>query len=138
MISARLPSPSNKKPTWKAGWRVIGKVKKYYRSKWEANFARYLQFLKNKGQIKSWQHEPETFWFEKIKRGCRSYLPDFKVVENSGKVVYYEIKGWMDAKSKTKLKRMAKYYPDINLVLIQKKQYQELNFKLSRLISGWE
>jgi len=126
------------KTTWKSGWREIGGVKKYYRSRWEANYARYLQWLLEKGEIQKWDHEPETFWFEKIKRGCRSYLPDFKVTENNGDIVWYEVKGWMDARSKTKLKRMAKYHPDINLQLIQKKEYREIERKLSSMILGWE
>src|SRR5687768_3513242 len=94
-----------------ASWRVIGGIRKYFRSRWEANYARYLEWLKTNGEIVSWTHEPKTFWFEKIKRGTRSYLPDFCVIEKNGKEVYYEVKGYMDSKSKTKIKRMAKYYP---------------------------
>ena len=28
--------------SWKQGWREIGGIRKYYRSRWEANYARYL------------------------------------------------------------------------------------------------
>lgn len=124
--------------SWKGGWREIGGVKKYYRSRWEANYARYLDWLKQKGEIADWKHEPTTFWFENIKRGVRSYLPDFLVTENNGKQVYHEVKGWMDPKSKTKLKRMAKYYPDVQILLIDKSAYTALKRALAGLISGWE
>lgn len=126
------------KTTWKAGWRDIGGYNKYYRSRWEANYARYLQFLKESGQIADWSHEPETFWFTEIMRGCRSYLPDFRVSENNGSIVYHEVKGWMDSRSKTKLKRMKKYYPDVELILISEKEYIEIEKKLGGIIKGWE
>lgn len=111
----------------------------FFRSSWEANYARYLNFLKAKGNIYKWEFEPDTFWFESIKRGVRSYLPDFKIWDTKESKPYYvEVKGWMDSKSKTKIKRMAKYYPDIRLDVVAKKEYQEIKNKLSRMISGWE
>jgi len=124
--------------TWKAGWRDIGKKRKYYRSRWEANYARYLQWLLENGQIKDWDHEPETFWFEAIKRGVRSYLPDFRVVENDGTSALHEVKGWMDARSKTTIKRMAKYHPHEKLIVIREKEYNAIARKVSGIIPGWE
>lgn len=130
----------NKRPTasWKAGWRQIGDIKKYYRSAWEANYARYLQWLKENGHIKDWKHEPKTFWFEGIMRGTRSYLPDFCVTENSGAEVYHEVKGWLDDASKTKLKRMKKYHPEVTVILIDSKSYNDIKKKMSGLLVGWE
>lgn len=125
-------------PTWKIGWREIGSTRKFYRSKWEANYARYLQWLQEHGEIQSWGHEPKTFWFEKIKRGVRSYLPDFLVVEKDGREVYHEIKGWLDAKSKTKIKRMKLYHPTIELLVIYSKDYASLKKRMSKIIPGWE
>lgn len=126
------------KSNWKAGWREIGGKRKYYRSRWEANYARYLQFLLEKGQIKNWEHENKTFWFEGIKRGCVSYLPDFEVTENNGFRVYHEVKGWMDSKSKTKLNRMRIYHPTVPLVVIGRKTYNEIERKIAPLIPEWE
>lgn len=131
-------APMQERGTWKAGWREIGSTRKYYRSRWEANYARYLQWLKENGQLLDWQHEPETFWFEEIKRGVRSYLPDFKVTENNGAVVYHEVKGWMDDRSRTIIKRMAKYHPAVKLIVIDAKQYRALQKQLHRLVPGWE
>lgn len=131
-------APERKNVTWKGGWREIGGYKKYYRSRWEANYARFLQWLKESGKIKDWKHEPKTFWFEGIKRGCVSYLPDFWVEEIDGSNSFHEVKGWMDDRSKTKIKRMAKYYPNVLLVVVAAKEYKEIEDKFSRLIIGWE
>ncbi len=124
--------------SWKAGWREVSGRRNYYRSRWEANYARYLDWLRERGEIKDWAHEPETFWFDGIKRGVRSYLPDFRVWENDGSTRLHEVKGWMDARSKTTLKRMSKYHPDETIIVIREKQYNEIARKLSSLIEGWE
>lgn len=124
--------------SWKSGWREIGGIRKYYRSKWEANYAYYLQWLKEKGQISDWLHEPITFWFEGVKRGCVSYLPDFWVQELNGAESYHEVKGWMDDRSKTKIKRMAKYHPKVKLIVIDSKGYASLKKSVQGLVPGWE
>lgn len=124
--------------SWKAGWREVGGQRCYFRSAWEANYARYLQFLLEKDQIAKWEHEPETFWFESIKRGCRSYLPDFRVTERNGEKVFHEVKGWMDARSKTKINRMRIYHPAVKLIVIDAKAYSVIKKSVSSLIHGWE
>lgn len=135
MGSRQPPKNAN---TWKPGWREIGGRRKYFRSKWEANYCRYLQWLKDHGQIKDWDHECETFWFDGILRGVRSYLPDFKVTENNDRIAFHEVKGWFDPRSRTKLKRMRIYHPSVKIVLIEKKFFSQNGRKLSRLVPGWE
>lgn len=126
------------KNNWKQGWRQIGSVRKYYRSKWEANYARYLEFLKTNKQILDWKHECETFWFDKIKRGTLSYLPDFRILNNDGSVEYVEVKGWMDDRSKTKIKRMKKYYPKVKLTVVGEDWFKNAN-KIGKIhIKDWE
>lgn len=122
----------------KSGYRDdLGKV--YFRSAWEANYARYLNFLIKNGDVEWWEYEPDTFWFEAIKRGVRSYKPDFKVkFSEKNSFIYIEIKGWMDAKSKTKIKRMAKYHPDVTLEVFGAKEYKSLKKQLSGVIENWE
>ena len=110
----------------------------FVRSAWEANYARYLNWLVAHRQIKSWEYEPDVFYFENIKRGTRSYLPDFKVENNDGTIEYHEVKVWMDAVSKTKLKRMKKYYPDVKIVLVDKPVYNGLARTVSKLVANWE
>src|SRR3990167_2295917 len=120
--------------SWSSAWRTIGGKTKFFRSTWEANYARYLEFLKSKGEILDWEHEPKTFWFLEIMRGSRSYLPDFKVTNLDGSHHWAEVKGWMDSRSKTKIKRFAKYYPDEKLVLIQAPWFKANSPNLKNLL----
>lgn len=111
----------------------------YFRSTWEANYARFLNFLKERGEISFWEYEPDTYVFEQIKKGIRSYTPDFKIWDTAkAKPYYVEVKGWMDSASKTKLNRMKKYYPEEEVRIVQKDEYNEIKNKLSRLIENWE
>jgi hypothetical protein len=110
----------------------------FVRSSWEANWARWLNLQIDNGLIKDWEYEPKEFVFEKIKRGTRTYLPDFRVTNNDDSIEYHEVKGWMDSKSKTKLKRMKQYYPDVKVILVDAKQYKAVERKAKGLISNWE
>jgi len=101
----------------KRGWFIDGNKKYFMRSGWEIRYATYLNMLKKGKAIKDWEYEVDTFWFHKIKRGVRSYKPDFKIYNTNGTIEYHEVKGRMDAKSKTKLKRMKKYYPEIIIII---------------------
>jgi hypothetical protein len=121
----------------KRGYRDdLGRI--FFRSRWEANYARYLNLLIAQGHILRWEFEVDTFWFEKIRRGVRSYTPDFKVYGIDGSVWYEEVKGWMDKKSATKLKRMAKYHPSVTVRVVDEKAYKEIAKKLSSVIPLWE
>ncbi len=119
-------------------WREIGNKKIFARSIWEANYARYLEFLKQHKKILDWEHEPKTFWFEGIKRGCVSYKPDFQVFDIDGSWVWHEVKGYLDNKSITKHKRFKKYFPEEKLFIIDKTWFSRNSKQLSGLISGWE
>jgi hypothetical protein len=118
-------------------WRTIGDKKHFFRSKWEINFANYLHWLKMNGNIIDWEYEPETFWFEGIKRGTASYLPDWKVEFPSGKVEYFEVKGYETSKDRTKYKRMKKYHPNIVLHVVDGKWFKENGSKLKSIIKEW-
>lgn len=111
----------------------------YFRSTWERNFARYLNWQIKCKLIYSWQFEPDRFMFHRIKRGNNSYLPDFKVWETKNSIpFYYEVKGYMDRASKTKLNRMALYYPEVKIVLIDEKAYKRIKEEWARVIPNWE
>lgn len=110
----------------------------YFRSAWEANYARYLNLLVKNGDIAGWDFEPKTFVFEKIKRGTRAYTPDFRVDLHSGAHEWHEVKGWMDDKSKTRLVRFARYYPKEKLVIVDSKWFKSANKTLSRIVPNWE
>ncbi len=117
-------------------WIEIGGKTFYMHSKWERNYARYLQWLKRNGQIAEWDYEPRTFDFPEA-HGNNSYLPDFLVTENDGRRYYVEIKGYMTRGSKVKMKRFRKYFPEETLVLVDADQYRKLARDLKRL-PGWE
>jgi len=123
--------------SWKAAWRDIDGRHIYFRSRWEYNYAVYLQMLVEKKQIRSWKHEPKTFWFLEIKRGMRSYLPDFLVENLDGSHEYHEVKGWMDSRSRTTISRMAKYYPAEKLIIIDGTWFKT-NGKMLCFLPGWE
>jgi hypothetical protein len=110
----------------------------FFRSSWEANYARYLNWLISLNQLLRWEFEPDTFEFHTIKRGSRFYTPDFKVFENDGRYAYHEVKGWMDPKSQTKLNRMAKYYPNEKVILIDKVAYRSIEKQMKNAIPNWE
>lgn len=114
---------------------IDGKVY-HYRSSWEVNIAAYLQFQKENDIIVDWEYETDVFWFEKIKRGVRSYKPDFKITRHDGSQYFIEVKGWMDPKSKTKLSRMKLYHPSVEIEVIDSKRYNSIK-KSSALIRYW-
>lgn len=95
----------------------------YVRSNWEANFARVLVYNKIK-----FQYEPDTFEIS----GGLTYTPDFKIGN-----VYFEIKGYMDKRSKEKITAFKKSYPDITLAIISGDEYNILRKSYSNKIL-WE
>ncbi|RJQ44385.1 MAG: DUF1064 domain-containing protein [Gaiellales bacterium] len=109
----------------------------YFRSTWEANYARYLVFLSKHGKVVEWQYEPEIFRFPNVKRNPISYTPDFKVTYADGRVEWVEVKGFWDSGSRSKWKRMAKFYPEIRITVIGKEEYKAIA-KWKALIPGWE
>jgi hypothetical protein len=93
--------------------------------------------MKKHNHITDYWYEPETFWFEGIKRGTNNYKPDFKVQFPSGNVEYYEVKGYETAKDLTKYKRMKKYHPHIILNVIGKKWFADNGKWMKKLILDW-
>lgn len=109
----------------------------YFRSSWEANYARYLNLLIAGGAIRSWTFESETFTFP-IKRGNTFYTPDFVVVLPDGNKEYHEVKGYMDDVSRVKIARFKKYNPDLTFVLIDRPVYESIARQFKRTIPSWE
>lgn len=103
---------------WKHRWVEIGGKRCFFKSSWEYNYACYLEWLKQHGNIKDWSYEPEVFWFDNIKRGTNNYKPDFLISYFNGRRVWHEIKGYKKPKDLTKLKRMHRYYPNETVMII--------------------
>ena len=110
----------------------------HYRSKWERNVARYLNELVRRGLLVRVTFEEETMWFPAVSRGVRSYTPDFKCTRPDGTFYYVEVKGWMDPKSKTKLKRAKLYYPDREIQVVNAATYNKLCKAYFRVLPHWE
>lgn len=112
----------------------------FVRSRYEANYARYLKFLQSKGEIQSWQYEPQDKIFDFPVKGLRNarYRPDFWIVNRNGQEECHEVKGWMDKDSKVKLKRMAKFFPDVKVVVIGTTEMKAIERTVASLIQGWE
>jgi len=96
----------------------------YFRSGWEANYARLLKF-----QNKIWEYEPISFNL-KING---SYTPDFKVGDD-----FFEIKGKVEKSFEKKLKEFKEIYPHINLYIIYEKEYRQLSRMYKKTILNWE
>jgi hypothetical protein len=110
----------------------------YFRSRWEANWARYLNWLVAAGEVLRWEFEPDTFEFAGIRRGSRFYTPDFKVTNRNGSVEYHEIKGYMTDADRTKLRRMKKYHPAVKVIVVGPNEYKAVAKKMAGVLPNWE
>lgn len=124
-----------------------------FRSKMEANYGAYLDWLVKVRQIRSWSYEPQTFWFTPdsagakaqglggIRRGVTSYRPDFEVVNFLNPFIeqreWHETKGFLDNRSRIALDRMRRYYPDEKVVLIDSRQMAALKRQVGGIVPGW-
>jgi hypothetical protein len=95
----------------------IGAQTLYLRSKWEYEYACYLEWLKIHNQIKGWKYEPKEFEFP-IRHGTTRYLPDFCIYNFDGSHEWHEVKGYFTSKGKTQIKRFKKYFPKEKLIVI--------------------
>ena len=113
-----------------------------FRSSWEANYARILIF--NNKKI---EYEVDSFALYRDDGTIDCvYTPDFKVQDK----MYIEIKGHADSadewgcsckrcqRDKRKLLLMSIKYPDINIILIGRKEYRALCLKYNFFIDNWE
>lgn len=93
-------------------------MKETFKSKTEANVARYLTSVFGRS---NWEYETRTFNLTmKTKTGrVKAYTPDFKLITKDGEV-YLEIKpGFLpQSRDKSKLKNFMKTYPDIKLIIV--------------------
>lgn len=114
----------------KGGYR--NDLNQYFRSAWEANIARLLNYYNIE-----WIYESKRFNFDKEYHKVISYQPDFYLPKYD---IWIEVKGWMDDKSKKRLELFEKYFPCEfkKLYLIDEKVYNILSHTYSSLIENWE
>jgi hypothetical protein len=101
----------------------LGKI--YFYSRWEANFARLLNFLNVK-----WQFQPETFDL-----GTQKYTPDFYLPDHD---MFVEIKNFLSEFSYQRDKKFRSAYPRLKLLLLLKPEYLKLQEIFSPKIKNWE
>lgn len=100
-LVAEMSSTKSRRGRSSAGRRAD--IDFHVRSKWEANYVRILRFLNQR-----FEYERHEFKFP-VERGTRFYLPDFYLPD---KDQFVELKGYLDAKSKTQLSRFIQHYPN--------------------------
>lgn len=107
-------------------------LEQYFRSSWEANIARLLNYLNIE-----WLYEFKRFNFDEESHEVLSYQPDFYLPQYDK---WIEVKGWMDDKSKKRLELFNLYYPheSSNLILIDENKYHLLENKYINVIYNWE
>jgi hypothetical protein len=97
----------------------------YFRSTWESNFARILNYWNI-----PWIYEPIRFYFDDS-----TYLPDFLLVDDN---TYVEI---MWKHSENKMKKLYKFneqYPYERLTVIDEPVYESLEKEFRLKLPGWE
>lgn len=104
----------------------------YFRSAWEANTARLLNYWGLR-----WEYESRRFYFESVEDGVLSYCPDFYLPDLD---MWVEVKGWMDEISKVRLQKFQSEYPEesAKLVLIDESAYREIVKDFASYINEWE
>jgi len=76
------------------------------RSSWENNFCLYLNYKNIE-----YDYEPKVFYFPE-RTGASSYVPDYRL-NLDGKEVWVEVKGRIDSKDRTKMRRLKEHYPEV-------------------------
>lgn len=100
----------------------------YFRSTWEANYARILKYLNVE-----YQFEPDIIWLKRPNGTEISYRPDFKVGD-----LYIEIKGYWYGDAVEKMKMLKEQYPEIKVKVIDAKTYNRLVKFYKKKIQWWE
>ncbi len=90
----------------------------HFKSLLEYRYAQYLELLRTQGHLLHWEYEYHQFMFEDEIKGAKVYTPDFLVTLKDSKLEYHECKGLLTGSDVTKFKRMAKYYPKVDITLV--------------------
>ena len=98
-------------------------------SKWEANYCRYLLWIK-----KEYIYEPKTFILALPDGTKTSYTPDF-LIENKE---YQELKGWENRSELKKWEIFQKQYPNEKFILITRDKYKSIEKLYQYIIPNWE
>jgi hypothetical protein len=106
----------------------------FFRSATEANVARIFELLKVE-----WKFEERVFTFNGRQKRPFQYIIDFEIIKANKKlkeigldVGFIEVKGWMDSRSRSKIRCLKKYYPeefkDTTVILYSKSAKKAIEF----------
>jgi hypothetical protein len=112
-------------PDWFGKFGIRKDLNQYFRSTWEANFARLLNYMDIK-----WEYEPKTL----ILKSC-SYTPDFYLPELN---LYIEVKGFDFGRGRPKLKLLNETNSTFPIKVLDDEGYMKLKKKYSSIIKNWE
>ncbi len=101
-----------------------------FKSSWEANIARLLNFKKL-----DWEYEKAS---ESYSTEIGYYIPDFKVIDKEGKTYIIEVKGYWDDRSVKKVWSAITQSKDEKIIIIDSDYYSILNNEYSNTIPNWE
>lgn len=114
----------------KTGLRKIGDKEIWFRSSWEANFARILNYRGLNFIFEpKWYKIPTSEGYEDT-----HYVPDF-FVESENK--FYEIKGYTQEDDLYKMRKFVEIYK-AELILIDPEEYKKLEKEFKDKIVDWE
>ena len=115
----------NKPQTCTIGGKVCN-----FKSHIERRWALYLQCLKELNAIEDWDYEPQRFEFRERYRKRRTYVPDFRILED-GKICYHEVKTALRQTDIRRFRLVAADFPNEIMVLVL--PYCSRNSNQSRL-----
>jgi len=99
------------------------------RSKWEANYCRYLLWIGKK-----YQYEPKIFTIV-LSNGIKAtYTPDFLVNGEE----WQELKGWETRSEIRKWEFFQKQYPNEKFVFVNRDNYKKIENLYKYIIPNWE
>ena len=110
----------------------------YFRSSYEANYARYLNHFKVLLGVEKWDYEPDSF---PLVRDIAPfvYTPDFKVTFVDGHMEYHEVKGWDYPKGQIARQVFQEQYPYLTLILKGSDWFYNIKAqKIDKSIPNWE
>lgn len=94
-------------------------------SRWEANVARYFNYIGT-----DWEFAPRTFDL-----GGQRYTPDFYLPETD---TYVEVKNFWNEYSRARDEKFRKRYPDLKLKVLLKEEYLRIESDFSARVPNWE
>lgn len=100
-------------------------LNQFFRSRWEANFARILRYMRL-------DYDYEANRFDLIDS---VFIPDFYLSKQN---LFVEIQGFLRKTKQDKLKKFSELYPNIKLFILDAQGYGKLENVYSPLIHSWE